>query len=54
MKYVKQICITLCIIGFIHFKMGSFPPLAIQSVMNPMNLYKVSCPFLLDALASRC
>lgn len=40
-KYGVQVCFSLALIGFLHFKFGLFPPLAVQSVMNPMNFYNV-------------
>mmetsp|Transcript_247 Transcript_247/g.319 ORF Transcript_247/g.319 Transcript_247/m.319 type:complete len:190 (-) Transcript_247:1154-1723(-) len=38
-KYAIQVCVSLAIVGFLHFKLELFPPLAVQCAMNPMNFY---------------
>lgn len=40
-KYLSQVCISLCIVGFLHFKFSLYPPLAVQCALNPMNFFNV-------------
>jgi hypothetical protein len=38
-KFAKGVVMGACIVGFIHYKWGMMPPLFLQSLMGPMNLY---------------
>merc|ERR1712137_1159487 len=37
-QYVTGLGISLLISGFLHYQMGLVPPLAVQGILNPMNL----------------
>merc|ERR1712130_665828 len=44
-QYLTGLGFSLLISGFLHYKMELIPPLAVQGVLNPVNLFQVG-PFV--------